>query len=79
MSTAATTGLISIDLAELWRAHWLRAWGDIGRVHYMRETETHIDYHDRAPAWMGPCECFSCRVELAWALARGWKPAPRAR
>lgn len=64
-----TSGAISIDLTELWRDHWLRAWEDIGRLVALHVNEEHIPKHE-LPRWgvgdLGHCECFNCRVVTAW-------------
>lgn len=67
--TTGSTGIVTIDLKEIWFRHWLRMWSDIGRVHYMREMEEHIPQHE-VPRFLtgdcGWCECFNCRVTTAW-------------
>lgn len=64
MDTAATSGLVVINIYDHWCHEWGRAWSDVGRLAWHHQTETHIAGHEVVRG--GWCECWECRVYVAW-------------
>jgi hypothetical protein len=65
-----TTGTITINLDEIWRAEWERMWRDLGKLVWYHAHEVHIprELHTlfMGPVDLGHCQCFNCRVVTAW-------------
>lgn len=80
---AASTGMVSINLDELWRHEFARAWEDIGElVAHGLPAEHEIDRFFYPGRGGIACMCFPCRAHAADKDARraqreAWATAQR--
>jgi hypothetical protein len=66
--TAGSSGLVVVDVAEVWWWEWSRAWADVGEL--ADRVAKHLPLFVHSPPLSDvPCACFDCRAARAIAKA----------
>ena len=67
---AATTEKVLIDMHTVWSRFFAREWADIAELIRRQESREHMGHDNKNYILRGAwCECFDCRVVLAWENA----------